>query len=155
VHHNRARRLGDKEPPRLASRESLKSRPSRNCTLEQIVPFYAFAEQQAERDALRIRLQNAVQRLGPYEADSNFADPRLMASHMLNQLDRVNYQRHLRGAEGNKLFEYLYVPSEVEAKHFASMQAQAEEQAAETNFRVKPQDCWTSLRNSHRSLSRA
>jgi hypothetical protein len=53
-------------------------------------PVYAFAEQQAERDALRIRLQNAVQRLGPYEADSNFADPRLMASHMLNQLDRVN-----------------------------------------------------------------
>jgi hypothetical protein len=123
--------FGDKEPRGLATRESLKNRASRKRSLEQVVRFYTFAEQQADADALRVRLQNSLGRLGSYEADSSFSDPRLMASHILNQLDRANYQeQQFRDAEGNERTGYLYVPPEVEAKHLASMQAWATEQMA-------------------------
>jgi hypothetical protein len=87
----------------LATRESLKSRASRKRSLEQVVPIYTFAEQQADADALRVRLQNSVERLGSYEADSSFSDPRLMASHALNQLDRANYQEQTLLREATQL----------------------------------------------------
>ena len=119
--------FGDKEPRGLATRESLKSRASRKRSLEQVVPIYTFAEQQADADALRVRLQNSVERLGSYEADSNFSDPRLMASHALNQLDRANYQeQQIQDADANARTGYLYVSPEVEAKHLASMQARVD-----------------------------
>jgi hypothetical protein len=102
--------FGDKEPRGLATRESLKSRASRKLSLEQVVPTYTFAEQQADADALRVRLRNSMERLGSHEADSNFSDPRLMASHALNQLDRANYQeQQFRDAEGNERTGCLYV----------------------------------------------
>jgi hypothetical protein len=130
--------FGDKEPRGLATRESLKSRASRKRSLEQVVPIYTFAEQQADADALRVRLQNSVERLGSYEADSSFSDPRLMASHALNQLDRANYQeQQFRDAEGNEWTDCRYVSPEVEAKHLASMQARATEQMAATNLRAQ------------------
>ena len=130
--------FGDKEPRGLATRESLKSRASRKLSLEQVVPFYTFAEKQADADALRVRLQNSVERLGSYEADSNFSDPRLMASHALNQLDRANYQeQQIQDTDANARTGYLYVSPEVEAKHLASMQAQATEQMAATNLRAQ------------------
>jgi hypothetical protein len=87
----------------LATRESLKSRASRKLSLEQVVPFY-------NADALRVRLQNSVERLGSYEADSNFSDPRLMAAYTLNQLDRANYQeQQIQDADANARTGYLYV----------------------------------------------
>jgi hypothetical protein len=61
-----------------------------------------------------------------------------MASHILNQLDRANYQeQQFRDAEGNERTGYLYVAPEVEAKHLASMQAWATEQMAVTNLRAQ------------------
>ena len=127
--------FGDKEPRGLATRESLKSRAFRKLSLEQVVPFYTFAEQQADADALRVRLQNSVERLGSYEADSNFSDPRLMAAYTLNQLDRANYQeQQLQDADGNAQTGYLYVSPAVETKHLASIQAQVTDRTASTNL---------------------
>jgi hypothetical protein len=130
--------FGDKEPRGLATRESLKSRASRKLSLEQLVPRYAFAKQQCDADALRVRLQNSVERLGSYEADSDFSDPRLMAAYTLNQLDRANYQeQQIQDANGNAQTAYLYVSPEVEAKHLASIQAQVTDRMASTNLMVQ------------------
>jgi hypothetical protein len=127
--------FGDKEPRNLATRESLKSRASRKLSLEQVVRFYTFAEKQADADALRVRLQDSVERLGSYEADSNFSDPRLMAVYTLNQLDRANYQeQQIQDADANARTGYLYVSPEVGAKHLAPIQAQVTDRMASTNL---------------------
>jgi hypothetical protein len=123
------------EPRGLATRGSLKSRASRKLSLEQVVPFYTFAEKQADADALRVRLQNSVERLGSYEVDSNFSDPRLMAVYTLNQLDRANYQeRQIQDADANARTGYLYVSPEVEANHLAYIQAQVTDRTASANL---------------------
>ena len=79
--------------------------------------------------------QNSVERLGNYEPDSNFSDPRLMAAYTLNQLDRANYQeQQLQDADGNAQTGYLYVSPAVEPKHLASIQAQVTDRTASTNL---------------------
>ncbi len=127
--------FGRSEPRGLASRDSLKNRASRKFSLEQLVPLYAFADEQKDADALRVRLRSAVQRLGAYDADSDFSDPRLMATCILNKLDRANYrEQQIQNENGNAQAAVVYVSPQVEAQHIASLQAQVTERMTGTNL---------------------
>jgi hypothetical protein len=79
-----------------------------------------------------------VQRLGAYQADSNFSDPRLMAVYALNQLDKANYlEQQIPDADGNVQNRHLCVSPEVEAQHFGSMQAHVNDRMANTNLMAR------------------
>jgi hypothetical protein len=130
--------LGEQEPRGLANRDSLKKRASRGRLLEQVLPFYLFGEQLADGDAVRARLESAATRLGPYEARSTMADPRLMVVYALNHLDRQNYRpRVVQDETGNAQTFYEYVSPTSEANHLAPMQSGAAAQMAGLNLRSK------------------
>ena len=130
--------VGEKEPRALASRESLRKRASRQHLLEHVLPIYLFHDPQADCDALRARLKQSVARLGPYDSESSFADPRFMAVYALNQLDRGNYrQRQIRNEDGNEQTYFEYVSPETETHHLAPMQETANAQMAGINLRAQ------------------
>ena len=127
----------EKEPPGTASRADLKKRPSRRVPLEHLIGTYACSGPEDLRAKIEQLLHQASQRLGSPEADSTFADPRLLARHALNLVDPKNWpEQELARPDGTKVQGRQYVSPEDEASHVAALNAGAAARFAATNIRV-------------------
>src|SRR5260370_1244308 len=73
-----------KEPVGFASIDSLKARPSRRITLDQLLGYYAQEEFKGQRGTLAELLRCAAERLGPPKPESDLGDPEFMVVHALN-----------------------------------------------------------------------
>ena len=127
----------EREPRGGSSKAALRERPSRSMPLEHLVGIYAYASE-ALREKLRALLEAAVQRLGALDATSTFADPRLMAQHALNLIDKVNWREtEVEQADGSKVQALAYVPPKAEADHMAALSAEAAPRFAASSVRAE------------------
>lgn len=114
----------EREPVGMLSLDSLKKRPSRRASLEDLLGKYAVAGPVELREALKALLRRAVDRLGPPEKQSNFRDPAFMAAHALNSVDPHNWREvSITQADGTQVTGHEYVPPEAEQRHLAALQA--------------------------------
>lgn len=100
------------EPAGKVRLEHLKARPSRRLSLMDVVPNYLHDD--AVGNTLRERLGAAVEKLHPYDEDSSWVEPRLIARVVLNMLDRTNWIK----TEDGKL---AYQSPPDEAAHLTQM----------------------------------
>ena len=130
--------FGRKEPRGLASRESLRKRGSRGALLERTLPYYLFSEPKEDGNAVRVRLEKVAERLGPYESNSSFADPRFMVRYALNQLDATNYQApNSEGRRRNRANWPAVVSPADEANDLAPLQEQVARNMTGTSLRAE------------------
>ena len=111
--------LGPREPAGMVSLASLKDRPSRQVSLEQLLPLVLFRLPD-EIGSLRALIEKESRRLGEPRLVDAFDEPRLMARHALNELDRSNWRPHDNG--------YEYVSPVDEQLHLGALQAERAEQ---------------------------
>jgi hypothetical protein len=126
-----------KEPTGTATLERLKQRPSRRVPLEKLVGLYGGFGPENLRAKLERLLQSASQRLGVYEATSDFADPRFMARHELNLIDPTNLpERQIQRDDGTTVTVREYVSPEAETKHLEGLTAGKAPQFESANIRT-------------------
>jgi hypothetical protein len=105
------------EPLGPATLESLKGRISRKVSLYDLLCRLPFGPADVN-DKVRALLLRAVSRLGPPDKDSDLGDPRMMALHALNLLDRQNWKEvTVTNAEGQAQTLLQYKAPEAESKH--------------------------------------
>lgn len=126
-----------KEPVGLASLDSLKARPSRRHSLDQLLARYALDESRENRDALAELLRCAASRLGPPNEQSNLGDPDFMVVHALNLIDPKNWRkRNLQGEDG-PMEGWEYVSPANESEHLRPMQEASRERQANASMQAQ------------------
>ena len=79
----------------------------------------------------------AVSRLGPPDKDSDLGDPRMMALHALNLLDRQNWKEvTVTNAEGQAQTLLQYKAPEAESKHLDPIRQDAIARLEENGLRL-------------------
>lgn len=115
-----------KEPVGTATLDSLKKRPSRRLTLDDLLAQYAFVQPPEVRGKLELLLRQASERLGPPDSEATLGDPSLMAVHALNLIDPMNYREvEVELADGSRGRRWQYVPPDAEREHFERLQERA------------------------------
>lgn len=126
-----------KEPAGSVRVEDLKKRTSRKISLDHPLGQIAAFGPAETRERIVALLLEAARRLGPPEAASTLADPRLMTVHALNLLDPVNWQEvTVTLRDGSKDTARQYVSPDAERKHLAALQAESAEKHAGTNMQL-------------------
>ena len=118
------------EPAGLVSLESLKSRPSRRLTLDQLLDFYAMEEYSADRTVLIDLLQGAATRLGPPQKQSNLGDPEFMVLHALNRIDPNHWRKVIVQTADGPEEGWEYIPPAAERDHLKPLQDEMQERNA-------------------------
>lgn len=109
-----------REPGGPVTAASLTRRPSRQWSLESLLPDIALNGPEELRRQVDDQLQIASERLGQPAPTANFADPALMVLHARNLLDPKNWiQTEVTTADGTKTSAPQYVPPETEVNHVA------------------------------------
>src|SRR5262249_24678072 len=99
-----------REPVGMANIASLKSRPSRRLSLDQLLGLYALDKSVENRHELATLLPRAAARLGEPNQQANLGDPEFMVVHALNLIDPDNWhQRTVQKPDGQKQ-GWEYVP---------------------------------------------
>ena len=112
-----------KEPVGIATLDSLKKRPSRRLTLDDLLAHYAFVQPPEVRGKLELLLRQASERLGPSDPEATLGDPSLMAVHALNLIDPMNYRDvKVELVDGTTSRRWQYVSPETERRHFERLQ---------------------------------
>jgi hypothetical protein len=122
------------EPLGLVSAEDLKKRPSRRASLYDILAPYTFHNDEY-RPELRDTLSIMSERLGAPEKDSDFGDPRLMAIHALNLLDRSNWIE-LNDEKGSPTGNFEYRAPEAERQQIEPIRTEAAPRQEEHSLRT-------------------
>lgn len=124
------------EPIGEATLESLKTRNSRKVSLYDLLCQLPFGPTDAV-DKVRALLLRAVSRLGPPEKDSDLGDPRMMALHALNLLDRQNWQEvAVTNGEGQEETFLQYKAPEAESNHLDPIRQEALARLEESGLRL-------------------
>jgi hypothetical protein len=124
------------EPIGQATLQSLKGRNSRKVSLYDLLSQLPFGPTDVV-DKVRTLLLRAVSRLGPPDRDSDLGDPRMMALHALNVLDRQNWKElTVVNAEGHEEALLQYQPPEAESKHFDPIRQEAMSRLEENGLRL-------------------
>ncbi len=117
-----------REPTGLINAKSLADRPSRKLTLYDLLKYYTFADDPAQRDRLVALLQSAAGDLGPPAPGSNFGDPAFMVIHALNQLNPANWRLvEVQFKDGSKGEAQKYAPPQSEEDCLPPIQDKAQE----------------------------
>jgi hypothetical protein len=119
-----------REPVGLVNLESLKSRPSRRLTLDQLLDLYAMEEYSADRPALTNLLQKAAARLGPPQKESDLGDPELMVLHALNRIDPKNWRKAAVETPDGAQEQWEYISPQTERDHLKPLQDEAQRRQA-------------------------
>ncbi|HEV2491946.1 MAG TPA: ATP-binding protein [Terriglobia bacterium] len=123
-----------KEPVGLASIDSLKARPSRRITLDQLLGYYAQEEFKEQRATLAELLRRAAERLGAPKPESDLGDPEFMVVHALNQINPDNWRKTtVQGADG-PIERWEYVSPTAESEHLKPLQDASRERHANANM---------------------
>ncbi|HEX3681727.1 MAG TPA: hypothetical protein VHU83_04225 [Bryobacteraceae bacterium] len=111
-----------KEPIGLASKSSLKARPSLRFTLDQLLPNYAREGFEQERAKLAELLHLASERLGPPKPQSNLGDPDFMVLHALNRINPENWRETTVHGDDGRKDPWEYVSPAAESEHLKPLQ---------------------------------
>jgi hypothetical protein len=126
-----------REPMGTVSLKSLKERPSRQRSLDDLLWRYAVSDTDQARERLRDQLEKAAARLGPPAAGSNLGDPAFMAVHALNLINPDNWpEAEIELEDGSKQTGRQYVSPQNEADHLAPFQPGVQQRLAETNMQA-------------------
>ncbi len=113
------------EPVGPATLSSLKVRNSRKISLYDVLCRMTFGPSDAVEN-VRALLKRATTRLGPPDGKSDLGDPRLMAIHALNVLNRENWKEvTVRDSEGKDQTLLQYQSPEAEVKQLEPIQRAA------------------------------
>ena len=77
----------------MSGSDSLKARPSRQSSLDNLLGCYALSGPSEIRSELVGLLKQAVGRLGRYDQQANRSHPEFMAAHALNGIDPANWRQ--------------------------------------------------------------
>jgi len=119
-----------KEPVGPASLDSLKKRPSRRSTLDQLLSFYAFDDSTENRGELAELLRRAATRLGPPHPQADLGDPEFMVVHALNLIDPKNWRDTTIQTKDGPTEVREYVPPAEETQHLQPLQDELRERQA-------------------------
>ncbi len=123
-----------REPIGSATLDSLKVRNSRRISLYDVLFRMAFGPKDVVEKA-RGLLIRAISRLGSPDEKSDLGDPRLMALHALNVLDRENWKEvSVTDSEGHKQTFLQYQSPEAEMKQLEPIQREASPRVEENNL---------------------
>lgn len=122
------------EPLGLVSAEDLKKRPSRRASLYDVLAPYVFHNDEYCSE-LRDTLRFMSERLGEPEKDSDFGDPRLMAIHALNLLDRSNWAE-MNDEQGTATGQFEYRAPEFELQQMEPIRTEAAPRQEEHSLRT-------------------
>ena len=128
------------EPKGAVDLDSLKKRPSRQRTLSDsdVLGMYATFGPVESRERLMDLLQDARERVGKPDADSNLSDPARMAVSALNLIDPANWNEVsvvLEDGSPGTGHEYVSPPAEV--RHFGAFLNAAQSRTENTNMQVR------------------
>jgi hypothetical protein len=124
------------EPIGPATLESLKGRNSRKVSLYDLLCRLPFGPADAS-DKVRALLLRAVSRLGSPDTDSDLGDPRMMALHSLNLLDRQNWKEvRVTNAEGQEETLLQYKAPDAESKHLDPIRQEAMSRLEDSGLRL-------------------
>lgn len=122
-----------REPVGLATLDSLKARNSRKINLYNVLCRMTFGPSDTV-EKVRALLMRAVTRLGAPDDKSDLGDPRLMALHALNVLNRENWKEvTVRNSDGQEQTLLQYQSPEAEVKQLEPIQREASPRLAENN----------------------
>jgi len=124
------------EPVGLASINSLKARPSRRLTLDQLLDSYARDEFSEQRKTLAELLLRAASRLGPPKAQSDLGDAEFMVVHALNRIDPKNWRKAGVQTEDGQTEVWEYVSPAAESEHLKPLQDALRERHANANMQA-------------------
>lgn len=126
-----------KERPGVLGSEELKKRPSRRCSLEQLLGKYALFESVELRARLTALLECAAVRLGQPSTQSDFRDAAFMATHALNRLDPNNWREvSVQLTDGTQTTAHEYVLPETERKHLEALQGGTKDKSEDVNMQA-------------------
>jgi hypothetical protein len=120
--------IGD-EPSGRVTLADLRAKPSRNASLENVLPAFLSADADAKK--LRTRLLAAVGLLDPYDDRAGFGDPEFMGRYALNVLDQENWIE----VEGG----HAYQSPADEASHLKRLSADHGHQVRESEMEARIQ----------------
>lgn len=123
-----------KEPIGQVSLDSLKARPSRRHTLDDLLNFYAREEFSENRDTLADLLRRAASGLGPPNEQSDLGDPEFMVVHALNRIDPKNWRKIAVQTDDGPADVWEYVPPPTESEHLKPLQDASRERKANANM---------------------
>lgn len=127
----------EKQPAGMVTLDSLKKRPSRRASLEDLLSKYAVGEGVELQEALNILLRRAAERLGPPDKESTFRDPAFMAAHALNSVDPHNWREmSITQADGMQVTGHQDVPPEAEQRCLADLQASTQKGVEDFNMQA-------------------
>lgn len=120
----------EREPPGLATLDSLKTRPSRRASLDDLLPYYVADAPEEVRERLAALLREAVVRLGPFAEDATLKDPAFMAAHASNRLEPAHYRDvEMTLPDGRTAVGRKYFSPEAERIHFERLQHAGSEES--------------------------
>lgn len=126
-----------KERPGVLCSEELKKRPSRRCSLEQLLGKYALFESVELRTRLSALLQYAAVRLGRPSTQLDFRDAAFMAAHALNRLESNNWREvSVQLTDGTQTTAHEYVSPETERKHLEALQDGTKDRLVDVNMQA-------------------
>jgi hypothetical protein len=123
-----------KEPAGPATLESLKQKTSRKASLYNLLPQIAFGPPE-RRERVQTLLQSASDRLGKPEKHSDLGDPRMMALHALNLLNKENWTEVI-GPDGELAGQLQYKAPESEENQMEPIRQQAAPRMEESSLRM-------------------
>jgi hypothetical protein len=127
----------EREPRGLATLDSLKTRPSRRATLDELLPNYVVDAPEDVRERLAALLRDALVRLGPYEDAADLGAPAFMAVHASNLLEPENYSDvEVRLRNGGTAMARQYVPPEAERLHMERLQRARGDHSSAVNMQL-------------------
>jgi hypothetical protein len=118
--------IGD-EPKGRVRLADLQARPSRGVALEQLL--FGYLDDDAASRRVRVVLDEAVARLGPYDERADFGDPAFMGAHARSVVDPVNWVP----VEGGR----AYRPPRTEADHLTRMAGAHSEHVKVTDIEAR------------------
>jgi len=121
--------VGQQEPTGRVRLADLAKRPSRRFVLEQLM--FVYSEDDDAGRAVRALLTQAVEEIGTYHGDANFADAAFMGRYALNLPDRANW------VEGERGLRYTSPP--VEAEHLERLDKRRQAHARSSTIEARIQ----------------
>ena len=122
-------------PDESSGSDSLRARASRQVSLEFLLRGYAIDGPPEMRVEMAGVLQQAVDRLGPYEEEADKSDPKFMAVHALNLLSPANWrERSTSDPNGEAINVWEYVSPPDEEEHLDRLRASASASLADRDM---------------------